>query len=279
MDPIAPPIYNVRGETDFHLLRRRLAGEHRATYGAEFTALVVNGGPVGSIDADKDLPRRQQSAETRFAALRNCYASAGLLLSSARTTVDGAIVGPATFRGMSRVMATTEVRFDLTDSRVLEERFLSRLRWYATRWIGDAQAGEDVAQETLKRVLQALAEGRVRQPDALPAFVYQTARHVCSHRNRAAGRERRMLARYGSDPSVDEPAAPDPLNELVSSERQALVRDALAAMEDEDRNLLVALYVHEQSPRQLAAELQLSDGALRVRKHRALKRLSERLNR
>jgi RNA polymerase sigma-70 factor, ECF subfamily len=162
------------------------------------------------------------------------------------------------------------------DANLLEERFLGRLRWFAAHWLGDVQAGEDVAQEALKRVLQALAEGRIRNPQALPAFVYQTARHVCSHKSRSAGRERRMLARYGREPSVDEPVA-DPLAELVSDERKAAVRGALAALDAEDRDLLSALYVHEQSPRQLAARLRLSDGALRTRKHRALKRLGEQL--
>jgi RNA polymerase sigma factor (sigma-70 family) len=165
---------------------------------------------------------------------------------------------------------------ELFDARVLEARFLARLRWFATRWLGDAHAGEDAAQEALKRVLQALAEGRVKQPEALPAFVYQTARHVCSHHHRAAGRERRMLTGYGTERSLDEPA-PDPLNELVSEARIAEVRGALAAMDEEDRDLLSALYIHERSPEQLAAELQLSGGALRTRKHRALKRLSQHL--
>jgi RNA polymerase sigma factor (sigma-70 family) len=165
---------------------------------------------------------------------------------------------------------------ELFDARVLEARFLARLRWFATRWLGDAHAGEDAAQEALRRVLQALTEGRVKQPEALPAFVYQTVRHVCSHHRRAAGRERRMLTGYGTERSLDDPA-PDPLNELVSEARKTQVREALAAMDEEDRNLLSALYVQERNPEQLATELKLSDGALRTRKHRALKRLSQQL--
>lgn len=171
---------------------------------------------------------------------------------------------------------TTDVH-ELFNARVLEARFLARLRWFATRWLGDAHAGEDAAQEALRRVLQALKDGRVKQPDALPAFVYQTARHICSHHRRAAGRERRMLTGYGTERSLDDPA-PDPLNVLVSEARNAQVRVALAAMDDEDRHLLAALYVQERSPEQLAAELHLSDGALRTRKHRALKRLGEKLS-
>ena len=165
---------------------------------------------------------------------------------------------------------------ELCDARVLEARFLARLRWFATRWLGDACAGEDAAQEALKRVLQALADGRIEQPEALPAFVYQTVRHICLHHHRAAGRERRMLTGYGSERSLDDPA-PDPLSELVSAARVAEVREALAAMDEEDRELLSALYIHERSPEQIAAELHLSSGALRTRKHRALKRLSQQL--
>ena len=160
---------------------------------------------------------------------------------------------------------------------LLEQRFLTRLRLFATRWLGDAQAGEDAAQEALRRVLQALADGRVRDRKALPAFVYQTARHVCSHQHRSKSRERRMLARYAADPPMEDPDA-NPLRELVSNERKAEVRRALAALDAEDRDLLYALYVHEQKPRELADELQLSDGALRTRKHRALKRLGRQLD-
>lgn len=166
---------------------------------------------------------------------------------------------------------------ELAGPAFLEQRFLARLRLFATRWLGNAHAGEDAAQETLRRVLQALAEGRVRQPEALPAFVYQTARHVCSHQRRAASRERRMLARFGAEASLEQPV-PNPLHELVSDERRAEVRSALAEMDPEDRELLYALYVHEHDPRELAAELQVSAGALRTRKHRALKRLSRRLD-
>ena len=166
---------------------------------------------------------------------------------------------------------------EVAGRELLEQRFLTRLRLFATRWLGDAQAGEDAAQEALRRVLQALADGRVRQPEALPAFVYQTARHVCSHQHRAASRERRMLVRYGAEPLMEE-SNPNPLYELVSDERKAEVRRALAALDAEDRDLLYALYVDEQEPRELANELRVSDGALRTRKHRALKRLGRQLD-
>lgn len=165
---------------------------------------------------------------------------------------------------------------DLADSQMLEDRFLARLRWFATSWLGNSEAGEDAAQEALRRVFQALAEGRVRQREALPAFVYQTARHVCLHHHRAVTREQRMLARYRAEPLRD--PAPNPLQELVSNEMRMNVQVALAAMDPEDRQLLAALYVQEQNPKELAATLQLSDAALRTRKHRALKRLGRQLN-
>lgn len=165
---------------------------------------------------------------------------------------------------------------ELAGCPMLEDRFLARLRCFATRWLGNAEAGEDAAQEALRRMLEAVAEGRVRQKVALPAFAYQTVRHVCLHYRRSAKREQRALARYGAEPLLDDPG-PGPLQELVSDERKAEVQGALAAMDEEDRQLLIALYVQEQSPRELAATLKLSDGALRTRKHRALKCLGQRL--
>ena len=156
----------------------------------------------------------------------------------------------------------------------LVERFRSRLVVFASRRLGNAQAAEDVAQETLRRVLVACRERRLDKPEALAAFVYQTARNVCLQGARKLRRERRAVGRVGREP---EPASPDPMSGLVSRERARAVSVALGRIAAPDRELLRRLFWEGRSHEELAAELGIEPQALRVRKHRALKRLAQQL--
>lgn len=155
----------------------------------------------------------------------------------------------------------------------LAERFGERLRLFALRRVRDAATAEDVAQETLRRVADALRAGRVANLDALPGFVFQTGRHVCLEQQRAAGREERALRRLGA--SSDETApVPDALAMLIGEERRVAVRRALAALDDDDRTLLRQVYFDQLDSAEMARRLGVTAGAFRVRKHRALRRLA-----
>lgn len=152
-------------------------------------------------------------------------------------------------------------------------RFRDRVRVFAARRLGDPGAAEDVAQEVLRRVLVALREERLRDPEALPAFVLQTARHVCLDRFRAADRKRSAMDALRRERPL--PAFRDPISALVDGERRARVREALERLDEGDRDLLRDIYYWGKETGTLASELGITAGALRVRKHRALRRLEE----
>lgn len=155
----------------------------------------------------------------------------------------------------------------------LVPRFWGRLRVFSSRRLGDAALAEDVAQETLRRVVEALRAGRVRDPVALPAFVFETARHICQQHVRTAGREARALARLGQGPPP-EPRWPDALAALIAAERRFAVRRALSRLIPEEQHLLAGFYYEQLEAEELARRLGTTAGAVRVRKHRALKRLA-----
>jgi RNA polymerase sigma factor (sigma-70 family) len=156
--------------------------------------------------------------------------------------------------------------------RNLAARFWERLRVFGARRLGDPSLAEDLAQEVLRRVTDALRSGRVENPDALPAFVFQTATHICLHHYRSRGREERALARMKGMA----PGGPGrgPLDDLVSEEARNAVRRSLAELDADDRDLLRRIYFDEEDSAETARALQLTPGALRVRKHRALSRLA-----
>lgn len=162
-----------------------------------------------------------------------------------------------------------------SEAERLSERYRDRLRVLAARRLGDGTLAEDVAQETLTRVIEALSEGRVLNENALPAFVFQTARHVCQQWLRKRVRHRRAVLRYTREPrdASDQGA----LWRLVTAERRAEVHRTLERLSDSDRELLRLLFVDALDGPAAAARLGISPGALRVRKHRALRRLESLL--
>lgn len=158
----------------------------------------------------------------------------------------------------------------------LVQQFWGRLRVFSGRRLGDATLAEDVAQETLRRVVEALRAGRVRDEAALPAFVFETARHICQQHARTAGREARALARLERG-AAPEPRWPDALTALITAERRFAVRRALSRLTPEEQGLLAGFYYEQLEAEELARRLGTTAGAVRVRKHRALKRLAELL--
>ena len=101
-------------------------------------------------------------------------------------------------------------RRDVEEEDALSEEFRDRVRLFAFRWVGAADS-EDVAQETLRRVIGALRGGRIRNPTQPTAFIFQTARHVCMELRRANARETRALER------LEREGIPAPHPESVSS--------------------------------------------------------------
>lgn len=154
----------------------------------------------------------------------------------------------------------------------LAERFSMRLRFFAARRLGNVTAAEDVAQETLRRVLIAMREHRIADLAALPGFVFETARHICQHLQRTAGREERAMERLRLDGPDSHRG--DALAALVSAERRATVQQALALLDPADRELLHLTYWQQLATEALARHFDTTPGAVRVRKHRALRRLA-----
>lgn len=155
-------------------------------------------------------------------------------------------------------------------------RFTSRLRLFAARRLGDATAAEDVAQETLRRVVEAIRANRIENQDALPGFVFQTARNICLHHVRATAREKSAFARFERE-STEATGATDPLTALISVERAQDVRRAIQRMDRDDQRLLAMMYYDGLGTDEVASRLGISAAAVRVRKHRVLRRLAAEL--
>ncbi|MGE0552091.1 MAG: RNA polymerase sigma factor [Gemmatimonadales bacterium] len=159
------------------------------------------------------------------------------------------------------------------DETELAARYWDRIRLLALRRLRDSAAAEDVAQETIRLVGEALRAGRVENLDSLPGYAFRTAQHLCLQRFRSTSRETKALERLQTEPGADRPAA-DPLVALIGEERRVSVRRAVGQLAANDRELLRCLYFDDLDSAAVAARLGITAEALRVRKHRALRRLA-----
>jgi len=155
-------------------------------------------------------------------------------------------------------------------------RYTERVRVFATRRLDDASAAEDIAQETLRRVVEAIRANRIENQEALPAFVFQTARNICLHWVRSRAREKSAFARVEHESTLAAPA-PDALTALISAERAREVKNAIDRLTPEDQRLLGMIYYNEIGTDEIARQLGVTTAAVRVRKHRALQRLAMEL--
>jgi RNA polymerase sigma factor (sigma-70 family) len=131
--------------------------------------------------------------------------------------------------------------------------------------VGSHPAADDLVQETLVRVLAASA--RI-EPGMLEPYAIVTARNVIASMWRDDDRHKRNQHRVVD---LRPPAAPDA--QLLASEEQSAVAQALARLSDRDREALLAHEVSGQDTRSLASQTGSTAGAVAAQLNRTRARL------
>ena len=148
------------------------------------------------------------------------------------------------------------------------ELLRSGIRLMALRALGDPDAAEEVAQESLTRALEV-----IRCPEKttnLSAYIAGIARHVIADRFRANA-QIVSLDRVALDGLKDETA--DVLTALCLEDDASGVRTALAELSSDDRDLLRLCFFEGLSPTDVATRMNMPPERIRQRKLRALQRL------
>jgi RNA polymerase sigma-70 factor (ECF subfamily) len=170
----------------------------------------------------------------------------------------------------------------------LYDRHAAVLHATAFRLTGDRGVAEDVVQEVFL-TLWNRADRFDPSRGSLAAWLGTIARHRAVDRLRAAGRRPQLVAlgRTGDEGSADEaleraaerrPAgagldAGDPVAVLDATEARAAINDALAAMPDPEREVILLAYRDELSQSEIAGRLGWPLGTVKTRTRRALARL------
>ena len=148
----------------------------------------------------------------------------------------------------------------------LYRRMAPRVRLYGLRHLRDEHAAADLAQEVMLIVLEALRDGKLRNPEMFVSFVLGTCRMTVLNIRRNAGRRQDLLDRYRNDLP---PMTFSPAPHLDRTQLQK----CLQGLPERERSVVVMSYFDEQSATEVSSFLAISEANVRVIRHRALQRL------
>jgi len=145
-------------------------------------------------------------------------------------------------------------------------RLAPRVRLYCLKHLRDRQAASDLVQQVLMLTLERLRAGKLRDAERLVSFVFGTCRMTVLELRRTGARRERLLQRYASDVPMADPSSAPRLD-------HARLVGCLEALSERERSVLVMTFYEDQPAKQVAAALALSEGNVRVIRHRGLERL------
>ncbi len=144
----------------------------------------------------------------------------------------------------------------------------------AYRLTGNEEDAKDVVQEAYLRAYKGLR--RFRGEAAFTTWMYRiTANCASTHLARRAHHHHEPLT--DEAPVVDERPDANPDARLGAAAERELLHAALQSLAPEMRAVVVLRDVYDLPHEAIAAELGISEGAAKVRLHRARKKLRERL--
>ena len=164
-------------------------------------------------------------------------------------------------------------------------RYQNRVFSMCLRWMGSRSIAEEVAQDVFLALFKALP--RFRGDAQLSTWVYRVTVNHC--KNRDLYRRRRAHGRHdsihGSRDDDDAPVrqyadeGPGTESRTHQSEASALLQEALNALDEDQRQIIVLRDVEDLSYEEIAEILELPKGTVKSRLHRARHELARKLGR
>ncbi len=149
----------------------------------------------------------------------------------------------------------------------LFERHHQRLFHFFLRLARSRQAAEDLVQEVFVRMLKY--RHTFRSESEFVPWMFTLARNAATDLYRARPKE------LPQEPDAPEPEAdlPHPIAGLERAEQEARLRRALARLDPAKREILLLARFSELKYDRIAEQVGISEGAVKVRVHRAMKEL------
>lgn len=159
---------------------------------------------------------------------------------------------------------------DLSAFEALVSRHERRVFRLLYRMLGSREEAEDAAQDAF---LSLYRHGhRFRREARFSTFVYRVAANAALNRRRSMGRTRARIEELKMRQSAGDhvPVGPrDPRDSALGNEVQRQVQAALLSLPDDLRAAIVLYDIEGQSYREIAEALEIPEGTVKSRIHRA----------
>jgi RNA polymerase sigma-70 factor (ECF subfamily) len=150
--------------------------------------------------------------------------------------------------------------------RMLCSALAPRIRLYALRHLRDESAAADITQEALITIVERAREGRIENPDHVDRFALGVCRNLVARVRRGEVRTRRFES---AARMLTEEVLPPAFTRLDAA-RLALCFGQLRAR---DQRVLLLTFQEDFGADDIATELSMSPGNVRVVRHRAMSAL------
>jgi RNA polymerase sigma-70 factor, ECF subfamily len=151
--------------------------------------------------------------------------------------------------------------------------FSRGIRYYLCRQLGPQEL-EDKVHDTFLIVVNAIRKGDLREPERLMGFVRTVVRRqVAAYIENAVHKRRDQTDIESGVTVVDRKENPE--QEAIIREKAELMKSALQALSQRDRDILVRFYLQEQPQAQICREMSLTETQFRLLKSRAKAKFGE----
>lgn len=163
-----------------------------------------------------------------------------------------------------------QARADPAQFAPLYARYFPRIYRYCLRRVASPMEAEDLTSAIFTSALAGLAGYR---GGSFAAWLFQIAHHaVISHRRTGTAAHATLLALVASAPRAPD-AEEEAMARLVAVEQHTLLDRAIAALSEEQQELLALKLSGRLTAREIGAVLGKSEGAVRVALHRLIQQL------
>jgi RNA polymerase sigma-70 factor, ECF subfamily len=140
-----------------------------------------------------------------------------------------------------------------------------RIRLYGLRHLRSPAAADDLEQQVLLKVLEALRSARLQEPAKLVQFVLGTCRMTVLNLRRQSHRQQELLAMFEGDLVPNRPP-------MAMVEDRQLAR-CVQALKERERTVVVMTFYDDYTAAETARSLGTSEANVRVIRHRAIQQL------
>lgn len=149
------------------------------------------------------------------------------------------------------------------------QNYMGKIFYYCLKKTSDKKEAEELTQEITFNVISALNKKVI--PHKFSAWVWQITRNIYSKWAKKQRKNRNNIDINEIDVSDDD----DVIEDMIQEEQLTLLRRELAFIKSDYNNIIVAYYFKNNSVKDIATSLSLSEDVIRQRLHRAREILKE----